>query len=107
MTQQQKLTNEQIEDAVKQLRTHCALEMEKPARDWQYMCVRGILHDLGYHGEDTVQIMDAIYDHGFTYCFDPDYQHANSDTYPSADSCYWMPDQLSSRLPGWLYKLAQ
>lgn len=91
---QEPLTNEQLDDALKQLHTHCQLEMEKPIRDQEFLSVRASLYTLGFHGEDAQQVMDAIYAHGFTYCFDSEYG-----TKPNEMACYWMPDQLKSRLP--------
>lgn len=97
------LTKEQKQDALNQLRTHCKLEMEKPSRDQQFLSVRSSLYTLGFHGEDCTQVMDAISEHGFRYCFDHEYEQSDG-TYPRADVCYWMPDQLESRLPLYFWR---
>ena len=99
-TEQQPLTVSQMEDALNQLHVHCDLALED---NYRMICVRGSLHDLGFHGADCDQIMQAIYNHGFTYCFDPSFPTADGHRV-SADVCYWGPDQLKSRLPRTFWK---
>lgn len=92
------LTNEQVKEAVEQMKVHCDLKMP----NYEMVSARGVLHELGY-GADVEQVLQAIYNEGFTYCFDPYFKSSNGlgdggMEYPSADVCYWGPDQLKSRL---------
>lgn len=72
--------------------------------NYEPVSCRSVLYSLGYHGEDAEQVLQYLYDKGFTYCFDSQFLSAtgipgdDSKEYPSADVCYWGPDQLKSRL---------
>ena len=87
------LTDEQIKEAIAQMKTHCDLKMV----EYESISARGTLYELGYHGEDAEQVLQRIYDGGFTYCLDPDY-HKGDNERINESVCYWGPDQLRSRL---------
>jgi hypothetical protein len=91
------LTPDQVQEAVVQMTTHCELKMA----NYDMVSARGTLYELGYHGEHAEQVLQFLYDHGFTYCLDPFYHKSprGDDSGPiSQDVCYWGPDQLKSRL---------
>lgn len=87
------MTQEQIKEAIEQMKVHCDLAMQ----DYRGLSARGTLYELGYHGEDAEQVLQTLYDGGFTYCLDHNFRTKDGE-YPSMDVCYWGPDQLKSRL---------
>jgi len=89
------LNGDQLNEAIEQMKVHCDLAMP----EYSPVCARGVLNDLGY-GADVEQVLQHIFDGGFTYCLDPHYHKSPSnDLGPvSGDVCYWGPDQLKSRL---------
>jgi hypothetical protein len=99
------LTQDQLKEAIEQMKVHCDLKMA----DYEAVSARSVLYELGYEA-DAEQVLKAIYDAGFTYCLDRDFSATHFDPnnpkavndmvtdYPSADACYWGPDQLKSRL---------
>lgn len=102
------LTDEQVKEAITQMRTSCDLKMEQ---DYQLVTARGLLYELGFEVEDAEQVLQVLYDGGFRYCLDPWFKAKHFDPnnpkavngmveeFPSHDACYWGPDQLKSRLP--------
>jgi hypothetical protein len=86
------MTKDQIREAVEQMKVQCDLKMA----NYEMVSARSALHELGYQGEDTEEVLKALFESGFTYCLDPWY-HRGSEVV-SADVCYWGPDQLKSRL---------
>jgi hypothetical protein len=92
------LTTDQVSEAVEQMKVHCRLLNEQ--RNFDGISARAALYTLGYGGDNAEQVLQHIFDGGFTYCLDPDY-HRSSQTDPgriSAGVCYWEPCQLLSRL---------
>jgi len=111
VTPQQKgniVTKEQIKEAVAQMRSHCQLLEE--TSDYHGVSARGVLYELGYGADDADEVIRALADGGFAYCLDPMIEATHFDPNnaravdgmvtdrPSADACYWGPDQLRSRL---------
>jgi hypothetical protein len=94
------MTDDQVGEAVDQMRSHCQFLVEKA--DYSGVAARSALYLLGYHGEDADQVIEAIAEEGFTYCLDPQVKSysgvEDEHFYPNEDACYWMPDQLKSRL---------
>lgn len=88
------LTDEQIKDAIRQIKVQCDLSM--PTYD--PISARGTLHTLGYVGEEVEEVLDYLYASGFTYCLDPKYPTGDGEHVPYS-ACVWGPDQLKSRLP--------
>lgn len=93
------MTKDQIKDAIEQMKVHCDLKMD----GYQMVSARGALHELGFHGEDAEEVLQAIHHGGFTNCLDHHFKSGGvypdfTPEYPSADVCYWGPDQLKSRL---------
>lgn len=90
------MTKDQIREAITQMKTHCEIKM--PA--YEMISARGALYELGFHGEDAEEVLEALFEGGFTYCLDPHFHRSpRADEGPiSADVCYWGPDQLLSRL---------
>jgi hypothetical protein len=94
----------QINEAIEQMKTHCELKMV----NYEPISARSCLYELGYHGEDTEQVLQRIYDGGFTVCLDSHFKSQGvypdfTPEYPSPDVCYWGPDQLKSRLDSLFY----
>lgn len=90
------LTTEQVHEAIEQMLVDCDLKME----NYESVSARGTLRSLGYDGENLEQVLQFIFDGGFTYCLDRQY-HVSPSNDPgpiSQDVCYWGPDQLASRL---------
>lgn len=94
------LTDEQIREAIEQMKTHCDLHMA----EYTPLSARSTLYALGYQA-DADQVLQYIYDRGFTNCLDHRFLSTFYDgsselrtEYPSEDVCYWGPDQLKSRL---------
>lgn len=91
------LSDLQIIGAINQMIISCELKQQ----NYEMVCARGLLNELGF-GADADQIIDFIYDGGFTNCLDPSKATTSypdfKPEYPSADVCYWGPDQMSSRL---------
>jgi len=87
------LTNAQMSEAIAQMICHCKLQEET---DYELCHARAVLYTLGYEA-DADQILQRIYDGGFTHCLDRDFPNKDG-VRPSDDSCYWGPDQLRSRL---------
>ena len=97
------LTKDQIDDAIRQLHSHAGLLHEgytQGVREYTMLTAREGLITLGFHGEDTEQVLKALFDRGFTYCLDPDYHRSPSDDIGriSMSVCYFGADQLESRL---------
>ena len=92
------MTKAQISEAIDQMKVSCDLKMA----NYEMVSARGLLYELGYHGDDAEAVLQACADSGFNYCLDPAY-HVSPSNDPgpiSADVCYWGPDQLKSRLWG-------
>jgi hypothetical protein len=87
------LTNAQITEAIAQMVSHCK-DLEH--NDYHSVSARGVLYTLGYEA-DVDQILQRIYDGGFTYCLDSNFRTKDNE-YVTSDVCYWGPDQLRSRL---------
>lgn len=92
------MTKEEINQAIEQMKTHCDVKMS----NYEPVSARGILYELGFH-EEAEDVLQNIYDRGFTYCLDPQFESAGvypdfKPEYPKPDVCYWGPDQLKSRL---------
>jgi len=86
-------------EAIEQMKIHC--ELKTPS--YEMVSARGALYELGYDEEAAEDVLDYIYNSGFTYCLDskyksPMHKESSAPEYPSADVCYWGPDQLKSRL---------
>jgi hypothetical protein len=95
------MTSEQIREAVEQVKVSCDLKME----NYEMVSMRGALYELGYTEDDAQQVIEYVASRGFDYCLDPTIgsnSHFTNETkqlqYPTADVCYWGPDQLKSRL---------
>ena|ERR1043165_235802 len=96
------LSEEQVKEAIEQMKVTCDLKMQ----GYLPVSARSVLYELGYHGENCEQVLQYIYDRGFTYCFDSHFRSEWYDPnkreqvseYPDPDVCYWGPDQLKSRL---------
>jgi len=91
------LTTDQIREAVEQMKSHCDLLMG----NYEMVSARSALYTLGYNQEDAEQVLQTLYEGGFTYCLDPDYHRSprtDDQGRISSDVCYWGPDQLKSRL---------
>ena len=84
----------QLDEAVSQMKIHCDLKMA----DYEMVSARSVLNELGFPPIWVEQILQHLYDSGFTYCLDPDY-HKGSEDRISAGVCYFGPDQLKDRLP--------
>jgi hypothetical protein len=95
------LNHDEMNEALVSLKSYCDSKMSP----YTLISVRHSLRTLGYHNGDLDQLMQAIYDHGFRYCFDPQFKcsdgipGSDKQVYPTSDVCYWGPDQLKSRLP--------
>lgn len=93
------LTQEQLIEAMQQIKSHCRMLMEqyRAGGKYQIVSVRGVLNELGYevHADQIIQYMA---ERGFNYCIDPIIPLRGSDEYPSAGVCYWGADQLESRI---------
>jgi len=93
------LNQDQIYDAINQVKVHCDILME----GYQPAFLRGILYELGYDEHEADQVIRFCAAKGFTNCIDPMIAVSNVEgidgpKYPSADVCHWGPDQLKSRL---------
>jgi hypothetical protein len=93
------LTNEQLDDAIRQMIVHCELKMQ----NYEGVSARGALIELGYGQQQLDQVLADIAARGFDYCLDrtiecSDGEGGRGRTYPSQDVCVWGPDQLKSRL---------
>lgn len=86
------LTNAQIKEAIEQMKTHCDLAMP----EYRYLSARECLYELGYEA-DVEQILQELYNGGFTYCLDSSFRTKDGEYTPDS-ACYWGPDQLKSRL---------
>jgi hypothetical protein len=99
-----KMTDSQVNEAIEQMKSHTRHSVELNKRgigEYEFMSARGVLHTLGYDGEDVDQVLKAIAARGFDYCLDPHISSHPGDGdpfYPSADGCHWGADQLLSRL---------
>lgn len=78
-----------INEAIRQMCTHCDLKM----RDYEPVSARGVLYELGFGEDEAETVLEYLDANGFTYCLDRFYGNR-----PSAQACYWGPDQLKSRL---------
>lgn len=99
------LTKQQIEEAVVQMKTSCDLKM----KGYEPVSARGLLNELGFGG-DADQVLEYLFEGGFTYCLDPKFAATHFDPnnpeavngmvtdHAPARACYWGPDQLKSRL---------
>jgi hypothetical protein len=101
------LTKDQVDEAIRQLHSHAGMLHEgytQGVREYSMLSAREGLITLGYHGEDTEQVLKALFDRGFTYCLDPDYHRSPSNDPGRIDYsvCTWGADQLESRLAGCL-----
>lgn len=95
-----KLTQDQLLDARRQMRSHCRLVMENyeaGTGEYEMLSARGVLNTLGFHGDEVEQVLQYLFDGGFTYCLDPDYHRGSVDR-PSMSVCHFGADQLESRL---------
>lgn len=90
------LTDAQVLEAIEQVKVTCDLYM--PA--YTPISMRSGLRTCGYDSDDVDQVIRYCYDNGFTNCLDHSVlSHGVSPPeYPSADVCFWGPDQLKSRL---------
>jgi len=100
------MTEEQVHEAIGKLIDRCAAKMD----GYQPAAARPMLEELDYRGEDVEQVLQHIYDGGFTYCLDPKFEATHFDPNNARAvngmvtdrapmrACYWGPDQLSSRL---------
>lgn len=94
------LTQEQVSEAVQQMKSHCRMLMEQyeaGVGEYASVSARGVLYTLGYAEEDADQVIQYLADRGFNYCIDPMIVNP-SGVRPSADACYWGADQLESRI---------
>ena len=90
------LTEDQVNDAIRQLTVHCRLLMEQyeaGVGEYEIVSARGVLYTLGFEESDTDQILEHIAAGGFSYCLD-----SQIGDKPPRDACYWGADQLESRL---------
>lgn len=94
------MTEDQIQDAVRQVRVHCDLLME----NYEMVSMRSALYTLGFDPDEADEVIQYCADHGFSYCLDPMIPAKSYpdfiEEYPVASVCYWGPDQLKSRLWG-------
>jgi hypothetical protein len=92
------MTTEKKIEAIEQMKIHCDLLM----RDYQPVSARSALRDLGYDGNNLLEVLQFIADGGFDYCLDHQIRmtghHEARGEFPDRDVCYWGPDQLKSRL---------
>lgn len=90
------MTDEQIREAVEQVKCHCDLLMN----GYRPVSLRDALRDLGFHGEDRDEVIYWVAERGFEYCLDPLIACKGPDGYesPNYEVCFWGPDQLKSRL---------
>lgn len=105
------MNEKQLNEAIDQMKVQCDLKMAT----YEPASARAVLHELGYDGDDVEQVLQRIYDGGFTYCLDSRFEATHYDPdnpravggmvtdRPSADACYWGPDQLKSRLDSLFY----
>lgn len=98
------MNDEQIIEAIEQMKVHCEIKMQ----NYELVSARSCLYELGYHGQDAEEVLQKIYDGGFTYCLDSHFKSQGVypdfiPEYPSPDVCYWGPDQLESRLSALFY----
>lgn len=101
-----KMTNLQIRGAIEQVKVHCDLLME----NYESVSMRGALYTLGFTTEEADEVIRYCSERGFKYCLDPMIAATHFDPNnpravnnmitdrPSAQACYWGPDQLKSRL---------
>jgi hypothetical protein len=94
------MTQEQIRDAIEQMKVSCDLGMQ----DYRPMSARSTLRELGYDDGQILTVLQAIYNAGFTYCLDRHFATKDGE-YPSQDVCVWGPDQLKSRLQSLYFPL--
>lgn len=66
--------------------------------EYRILSVRDILTSLGYKFPAIEDILQTIYDRGFTYCLDPKYHSGRATV--DASVCAFGADQLESRLYG-------
>jgi hypothetical protein len=97
------MTKDQIREAIEQMKSHCRLQEE--IGDYDSISARGTLYTLGYTEDQANEVLQTLFDGGFTYCLDPDFHKSPSDQHEgmmgtriSAGVCHWGPDQLRSRL---------
>jgi hypothetical protein len=94
------LTDEQVKEAIDQMKVQCDLAMP----GYHPISARSALVTLGYPPEHITQVLQYLYDRGFTNCLDHEFlstfYNGNEVTkeYPRSAVCYWGPDQLKSRL---------
>ena len=96
------LSTDEISVAVGQMKTYCDTLMA----DYKPVSARSALNAVNAKGRydevEVEQILQAIYDAGFQYCFDRKFLSSNgmdgTQEYPADSVCYWGPDQLKSRL---------
>lgn len=100
------LTTQEVADAIAQVIAHCDILQET----YEPVSLRGALYTLGYEEDQADQVITDCAERGFDYCNDPmiiathyspnDPRAVNGmvTDRPSADACYWGPDQLKSRL---------
>lgn len=86
------LTQDQIRDAIEQMKVHCDLAMP----EYRMLSARSCLRELGFE-DDADQILHALYLAGFSYCLDSKFPTKDGDYTPQS-ACVWGPDQLKSRL---------
>lgn len=98
------LTNEQILEAIEQMKIQCDLKMA----NYEAVSARSVLNELGYEAHAT-QVLEEIARRGFNYCLDHEilcnsgevdetHRDYGKQIYPPSSACYWGPDQLKSRL---------
>lgn len=106
METETQFTTDKIIDAIKQVISLC----DDLQADYEPVSMRGALYTLGYDEDQADAVINYCAANGFNYCidpsisathFDPNNRNAVNDMVtdrPSADACYWGPDQLKSRL---------
>jgi hypothetical protein len=75
---------------------------EKHLPNYDMVSCRSVLREAGYDNEEIGVVLRYIADHGFEYCLDATIECSShgdpTKIFPSANVCYWGPDQLISRL---------
>ncbi len=92
------LTQEQVSEAVQQVKSHCDMLMDQykaGVGEYATVSARSVLNTLGYEA-DADQILRFMASKGFSYCLDPSIPH--NDSYPPPHACWWGADQLESRI---------
>lgn len=93
------MTRDQKLEAIKQMKIDCEIKMD--IGNYEMVSARGILYNLGYHGDDCDDVIELIRLGGFTNCLDPSVwtrDRNGKKIIPSEDVCHWGPDQMLSRL---------